>query len=188
MTTQSFSLCPTMAGSPQQKGHPTSNLPLRGGKGWLYEGGIREPVLVKWPGVTQPGSVCSEPVISTDFYPTMLRDGGVAAAGPEQHVDGKSWLPLLKGKAMNRGPIFWHYPHYGNQGGSPGSAIRDGNWKLIIWYENNRRELYNLKDDIAEQHNLINQYPDIAQRLDKELQAWLEEMNAKMPSPNPNAN
>ena len=82
---------------------------------------------------------------------------------------------------MVRGPIFWHYPHYGNQGGSPGSAVRDGDWKLIVWYEDKRRELYNLQEDIGEQHNLIDQYPDIVQRLDKILQSWLKKGTPKGP-------
>jgi len=168
------------------EGWPTSNLPLRGGKGWLYEGGIREPVLVKWPGVIKPGSICSEPVISTDFYPTMLEMADLPSKH-KQHVDGKSWVPLLKSKKIDRGPLFWHYPYYGNQGGSPGSAVRNGDWKLIVWYEDNRRELYHLKDDIGEQHNVIDENPEVANRLYTELQAWLREMDAKMPSPNPNA-
>ena len=168
------------------EGWPTSNLPLRGGKGWLYEGGVREPVLVKWPGVTKAGSTCSEPVISTDFYPTMLEIAGLSPK-PKQHVDGRSWVPLLKGKRMERGPIYWHYPHYSNQGGSPGSAVRDGDWKLIVWYEDNRRELYNLKDDIAEQHNVINKYPEISDKLYSNLQAWLKEVDGKMPTLNPAA-
>jgi arylsulfatase A-like enzyme len=168
------------------EGHPTSNLPLRGGKGWLYEGGIREPVMVRWPGVTRPNSTCSEPVISTDFYPTMLEMAGLPAR-PEQHVDGLSWVPLLKGHKTNPRPLFWHYPHYGNQGGSPGSAVRDGDWKLIVWYEDNRCELYNLRKDIGEQYNVLNEHPEIAQRLAAELQTWLKETDAKLPSPNPNA-
>lgn len=165
------------------EGWPTSNLPLRAGKGWLYEGGIREPVLVKWPGVTKPGSICSAPVTSTDFYPTML-DIADLPARPRQHIDGKSWVPLLKGGEMERGPLFWHYPHYSNQGGSPGAAIRDGDWKLIVWYEDNRRELYHLKEDIGEQHNLVETNPQMADRLSAKLQAWLKETNAKMPTPN----
>jgi arylsulfatase A-like enzyme len=167
------------------EGWPTSNLPLRGGKGWLYEGGIREPVLVKWPGVARPGSVCSEPVTSTDFYPTMLEIADLPPK-PRQHMDGKSWVPLLKDNTMDRGPLFWHYPHYSNQGGSPGSAVRDGDWKLIVWYEDHRRELYNLKHDIGEQDNLLDKNPEIANNLYAKLQAWLKEVNAKMPSPNPN--
>lgn len=167
------------------EGHPTSNLPLRGGKGWMYEGGVREPVMVKWPGVTQPGSVCDTPVISTDFYPTMLQMAGLPAKS-SQHMDGVSWVPLLKGQAMTRGPIFWHYPHYSNQGGAPASAIRDGDWKLIRFYEpNHSDELYNLKDDIGETTNLVKKNPEIAKTLSSKLSTWLTDVEAKFPSPNP---
>ncbi len=169
------------------EGHPTSNLPLRGGKGWMYEGGIREPMMVKWPGVTPAGTVCDEPVTSTDFYPTMLEMSG-SPSKPDQHVDGKSWVPLLKGKTLERGPLYWHYPHYGNQGGSPASAIRDGDWKLIVFYEDNRGiELYNLKDDISETKNLAPKHPQIVQKLHTKLKAWLSSVEAKFPSPNPDA-
>lgn len=169
------------------EGHPTSNLPLRAGKGWLYEGGIREPLLVKWPGVTKPGSVCSEPVLSTDFYPTILEMADLPFK-PKQHIDGKSWVPLLKGRTMNRGPLFWHYPHYGNQGGSPGSAIRSGDWKLIEFFEPGREiELYNLKEDIGEKNNLAQQYPARVEELQALLKAWRQDVGAKYPTPNPDA-
>jgi arylsulfatase A-like enzyme len=168
------------------EGRPTSNLPLRAGKGWLYEGGIREPMIIKWPGVVKAGSVCSEVVASTDFYPTMLEMAGLAPK-PQQHVDGMSMVPLLKGGRMNRGAIYWHYPHYGNQGGAPGSAIREGDWKLIEWFEDGRLELYDLKRDIGEKNNLADKRPDIARRLYDKLVAWRKEVNAKYPSPNPNA-
>lgn len=169
------------------EGHPTSNRPLRAGKGWLYEGGIREPMMVKWPGMTTPGSVCDVPVTSTDFFPTMLEIAGLQAR-PAQHVDGVSWAKLLKGQTMDRGPLFWHYPHYGNQGGSPASAIRDGHWKLIRFYEPGRRiELYNLKHDIGETTNLADRYPKIVQRLQARLSDWLMSVEAKYPTPNPNA-
>jgi len=167
-------------------GSPTSNVPLRAGKGWVYEGGIREPMIIKWPGVTKGGSLCTEPVISTDFYPTMLEMAGLSAR-PQQHKDGVSLVPLLKGKKIDRDAIYWHYPHYGNQGGAPASAIRDGDWKLIQWYEDNRIELYNLKDDIGEKNNLVEKRPEIAKQLHNKLKTWLKEMDAKMPSPNPNA-
>ncbi|MEN6333319.1 MAG: sulfatase, partial [Phycisphaerales bacterium] len=135
------------------EGHPTSNLPLRGGKGWLYEGGIREPLIVRWPGVTQAGSTCEEPVTSTDFYPTMLEMAGLPPK-PEQHVDGRSVAPLLKRTgSQERRAFFWHYPHYGNQGGSPGGAVRVGDYKLIEFYEDSRVELYNLRDDLGEQND-----------------------------------
>jgi len=168
------------------EGSPTSNLPLRCGKGWLYEGGIREPMMIKWPGVAKAGSTCAEPVISTDFYPTMLEMVGLGLK-PEQHVDGMSMVPLLKGRQMDRGAIYWHYPHYGNQGGAPGSVIRDGDWKLIEWFEDSRLELYNLKRDIGEKTNLADKHPEIAKQLHNKLIAWRKEVDAKYPSPNPNA-
>jgi len=163
---------------------PTSNYPLRGGKGWLYEGGIREPLIVKWPGVTKPNTLCHEPVISTDFYPSLLQMAGLPPM-PQQYVDGKSFVPLLKQQPMQRGPLFWHYPHYADQRSSPGSAVRDGDWKLIRWYENQTEELYNIKNDIGEKANVIKQQPAIASRLRKELDEWLISQNAKMPTPNP---
>ena len=166
------------------EGHPTSNLPLRAGKGWLYEGGIREPMMIKWPGVTKSGSICEVPVISTDFYPTMLEMAGLPPR-PKQHIDGISLVPLLRDKKIDRGAIYWHYPHYGNQGGAPGSAIREGNWKLIEWFENGRLELYNLKRDIGEKNNLTDKYPEIVKRLHNKLIAWQKEVDAKYPSPNP---
>lgn len=165
-------------------GHPTSNLPIRGGKGWLYEGGIREPLLIRWPGHTKNGSTCGQPVISTDFYPSLLEMAGLPLL-PQQHKDGKSIVPLLKSQKMDRGSLFWHYPHYGNQGGAPGSAVRDGNWKLIRWYEDSREELFNLEDDIAEKKNVLNNNPAIAAKLRNELNEWLKEQDARMPNLNP---
>lgn len=167
------------------EGHPTSNLPLRAGKGWLYEGGIREPMIVCWPGVTAPGSTCDEPVTSTDFYPTMLEIAGLPAK-PAQHVDGRSLVPLLKdGGALDRDAIYWHYPHYGNQGGSPGSAIREGDWKLIEWFEDGRLELYNLANDIGETEDLSGKHLERVKAMHAKLQAWRESVDARMPSPNP---
>jgi arylsulfatase A-like enzyme len=168
------------------EGAPTSNLPLRAGKGWLYEGGIREPMIVKWPGVTRPGSTSSTPVISTDFYPTMLEMAGLPAK-PEQHVDGVSMVALLRqtGSTVQRA-IYWHYPHYGNQGGSPGSAVRVGDWKLIEFFENHRLELYNLKSDLGEQHNLAAQQGKKAAELHEKLKSWRAAVGARMPSLNPN--
>jgi arylsulfatase A-like enzyme len=167
------------------EGHPTSNLPLRAGKGWPYEGGVREPLIIKVPGVTKPGSVCSTPVTSTDFYPTILELAGLPLM-PEQHIDGVSMLPLLKGGALDRGPIYWHYPHYGNQGGAPCGAVRDGDWKLIEWYEDSSLELYNLKDDMGEMSNLAHENKAKVEELHKKLMEWRKATNAVMPTPNPN--
>ncbi len=169
------------------EGWPTSNLPLRGGKGWPYEGGVREPLIVVAPGITEPGSTCNVPVISTDFYPTLLELAGLKLE-PQQHLDGVSFLPLLKGEATPRGkPLFWHYPHYSNQGGSPHGAIRAGNWKLIEWYEDGALELYNLAQDIGEQTNLVEQDPKTASLLHEQLVAWRQEVGALMPTPNTEA-
>jgi arylsulfatase A-like enzyme len=142
------------------EGTPTSNVPLRAGKGWLYEGGIREPMIIRWPGKTAPDSECAAPVVSTDFYPTMLAMADLPPR-PEQHVDGQSLLPLLKQEGeLKREAIYWHYPHYGNQGGSPGGAVRSGDWKLIEFYGPKRVELYNLADDLGEAHDLAAAEPE----------------------------
>ena len=165
------------------EGHPTSNLPLRAGKGWIYEGGIREPMIIRAPGITRMGSVSSDPVTSTDFYPTILELAGLPLR-PEQHVDGVSLLPLLKGETRQRGPMFWHYPHYGNQGGAPSAAVREGGWKLIQWYEDARLELYNLKSDLGETTDLAEKHPDKVKALHARLLAWLKDAGATMPSKN----
>jgi len=165
------------------EGHPTSNLPLRAGKGWLYEGGIREPMIIRAPGVTRPGAICTEPVISTDFFPTILE---LASLEPRPGLDGLSLVPLLRGKSLPGRPLFWHYPHYGNQGGAPGGAVRQDRWKLIEWYEQGRLELYDLDRDIGEKTNLADRYPDKVQALHEKLKAWRESVGAKMPSRNPN--
>ena len=109
-------------------------------------------MIIRAPGVTAAGSTCDTPVISMDFYPTILELAGLPAE-PEQHRDGRSLVPLLKGQPLDRGPLFWHYPHYGNQGGAPAGAVRDGDWKLIEWYEDGTRELFNIREDVGEKHN-----------------------------------
>jgi len=166
------------------EGHPTSNVPLRAGKGWLYEGGIREPMIIKWPGIVSPGSVCGTPVISTDFYPTLLEMAGLPAR-PGQHLDGVSLVPLLKRKSLNQRPLYWHYPHYGNQGGSPGAAIRHGDHKLIEFFEDKRIELYNLRQDIGEKHDLAGKMPRKAAELREMLHRWQQTVGVKFPTPNP---
>jgi len=167
----------------------TSNLPLKAGKGWLYEGGIREPMIIKAPGITQAGTECSAPVTSTDFYPTILELAGLSAV-PQQHVDGVSLVPLLKGAdALDREAIYWHYPHYsGGLGGRPSSAVRSGDWKLIEFFEDNSVELYNLRDDLGEQNDLAQANPEKAKALLKMLHAWQKQIDAKFPTPNPNYN
>ncbi len=161
------------------EGMPTSNLPLRAGKGWLYEGGIREPFIIKWPGVAEAGSACSEPVISTDFYPTLLEIAGLPLR-PEQHQDGKSLVPLLKKEGnIERNAIFWHYPHYSNQGGFPGGAVRQGDFKLIERFEDGKVQLYNLRDDFGEQNDLASALPDKVTELRKLLHDWYKSVNAE---------
>ena len=165
------------------EGHPTSNLPLRGGKGWMYEGGIREPMIVRWPGVTAAGSVCKQVVTSTDFYPTILEITGLKAR-PAQHRDGVSFVSLLKGKTRKRGPLLWHYPHYGNQGGAPAGAVREGRWKLIEWYEDKRVELFDLESDIGENRNLAKGQPERVRAMRATLHRMLKETGAVMPDHN----
>ena len=167
------------------EGHPTSNLPLRGGKGWLYEGGIREPLIVRWPKKLRTPRVETAPVISVDFMPAILE---MTAQPGLEHADGVSLWPLLsEAHALPERDIFWHYPHYGNQGGSPGSAIRRGEWKLILFYEDDRMELYNLEEDIEEQHNQVDQQPAQAASMRAALDFWRESVGARMPSLNPEA-
>ncbi len=168
------------------EGRPTSNLPLKGGKGWLYEGGIRVPYIIRWPGVTKPGGKCSVPVIGNDFYPTLLQAANLALR-PEQHMDGVSLVPLLNGtgKTIDREAIYWHYPHYGNQGGRPGSCVRAGDYKLIETLEDNAVELYSLKDDIGETKDLSALMPEKTAALRKMLHSWRAEVDAKMMEPNP---
>jgi len=167
------------------EGHPTSNMPLRAGKGWPYEGGIRTPWIICAPGVTKPNTLCQTPVITNDFYPTLLELAGLPAA-PQQARDGVSLVPALAGGELARpAPLFWHYPHYGNQGGAPCGAVRDGDWKLIEWYEDGSLELFNLHDDPDERYDLAAERTSLAQSLRAKLAAWRAETHAKMPTPNP---
>ncbi|MCA9035536.1 MAG: sulfatase [Planctomycetaceae bacterium] len=165
------------------EGHPTSNLPLKGGKGWMYEGGIREPMIVRAPGITRPGAVCDSPVISTDFFPTML-DLASLDSRPNAHLDGESFVSLLEGGRRERADMFWHYPHYGNQGGSPSGCVRSGEWKLIEFYEDGHLELYNLQEDPGEETDCSATSPDLAADLQKKLAAWRIATGAVMPSKN----
>lgn len=168
------------------EGSPTCNAPLRGGKGWLYEGGIREPYIIKYPQVVKANTKCDKPVTSVDFYPTILELANLPLK-PEQHQDGVSLVPLLRReKSFDRGPIFFHYPHYGGKGDTPAGAIRKGDYKLIEFYEDNHVELYNLKKDISETKDLSKKNPALAAEMLKELQDWRKSCNAKMPVRNPN--
>jgi arylsulfatase A len=164
----------------------TDNSPLRAGKGHLFEGGIREPLLVYWPGVTQPGRVCDTPVCSIDFLPSILEMAS-GRAFRAKAVDGLSLTPLLGGTGVpRRDALYWHYPHYSNQGGTPAGAIRMGDWKLIEFFEDGRQELFNLANDAGERRNLALREPKIRARLFERLKAWRHSVGATMPSANPN--
>ncbi len=158
----------------------TSNLPLRAGKGYQFEGGIREPYFIKVPGLTKGGERCSVPVTGTDFYPTILELAGLNLR-PEQHRDGVSLLPLLRGQTISERSLFWHYPHYGNQGGEPSSIIRKGEWKLIHYYEDGREELYNLKTDWEENSNVADTHQKLVKQMSDELFSYLNEVGARYP-------
>jgi arylsulfatase A-like enzyme len=167
------------------EGSPTSNLPLRGGKGWLYEGGIREPFLIRAPGVTSNGTVCDTPVVSMDFYPTLLELAGLKQK-PDQHLDGQSLVPLLKdagSKTLKRDALFWHYPHYSNQGGVPGAAIRMGRYKLIERFEDGRVHLYDLEGDLGERTDLAEKMPDRVDAMRLRLHDWYKDVDAKFLQP-----
>ena len=160
---------------------PTAVLPLRAGKGWLYEGGIREPLIVKWPGVVDANSICSEPVLSTDFFPTMLEMAGVEDQ-PDIHPDGMSLTPLLRqGGPLGRDALFWHFPHYHGSGNRPSGAIRAGDYKLVEWFEDGEVELYNLTEDIGESRDLSEDMPDRVAELSEMLHNWHRAVDAQMP-------
>jgi arylsulfatase A-like enzyme len=163
----------------------TSNAPLRAGKGYLYDGGIREPLIVRWPGVIKSGSTSDVPVISVDFFPTFVELAGVKP-DDKKPIDGVSLVPILK-QTGNLKPreLYWHFPHYTNQGGRPSAAIRQDDWKLIENYEDGKLELYNLKEDLSEKNDLAMKIPDKVKELQQKLAAWRKSVNAQMPTPNP---
>lgn len=162
----------------------TSNLPLRAGKGYQFEGGIREPYFIKVPGLNLAGKKCNVPVSGTDFYPTILELIGEELR-PSEHLDGISLVPLLNGDQIKERPLVWHYPHYGNQGGEPSSIIRRGDWKLIHYYEDDREELYNLETDLSETTNIATNNPEKVKELSEELFAYLNEVGARFPEKDP---
>ena len=161
--------------------YSTSNTPLRGGKGRQWEGGIREPYYINAPGVTKAGSASAVPVNGIDWYPTLLELTGIPVP-KKQDVDGVSIVPLLKGGAIADRPLYWHYPHYGNQGGEPSSIITQDDWKLIYYHEDGRDELYHLTKDPAEKHDLARREPSKAKSLRAKLDAWLKSTDAKLPA------
>jgi arylsulfatase A len=163
----------------------TSNAPLRLGKGYPYEGGLRVPLLIKRPGLSH-GGVCNVPVISQDFFPTLIELAGAKRpAGRRTAVDGASIVPLLKGRGrLPRTELFWHYPHYWfGTNVTPYSAVRSGDWKLIRFYEDDREELYNLREDLVEAHDQAMQLPKKRRELSARLSRWLEQAGAQMPVP-----
>ncbi len=161
--------------------YSTSNLPLRGAKGWLYEGGIRVPLIVRWPGAGQAGAVRDEPVISPDFYPTLLEMAGLPPR-PDQHLDGMSFAAAVRGEDFERGAIYWHFPHYSNHGmQSPGGAVRDGAYKLLEYFENGTVQLFDLENDPGERRDLAAEQSAKAAELRDRLHAWRESVSAAMP-------
>ena len=167
------------------KAYSTSNLPLRGGKGWLYEGGIRVPLIVKWPGKGAQGLVSDVPVITPDIYPTIMEILGITGKGGVS--DGVSFVPLLQGaKTLDREAIYWHFPHYSNHGmQSPGGAIRDGDYKLLEYFENGTVQLFNLVNDIGEQNDLSKTEVQKTKELTEKLHQWRKDVDAQMMKPNP---
>lgn len=165
------------------EGLNTSNRPLRGGKGWVYEGGIRVPLIVRWPGVTPAGATTAVPATSMDFFPTLLEIAGLPLR-PDQHRDGVSLMPALEGNAsLDREALFWHYPHYSNQGGFPGGAIRMGVWKLVEDYEDGAVQLFNLDEDLGERTDRAAQHPERVEAMRERLHAWYENVDARFLRP-----
>jgi len=167
-----------------------SQSPLRSGKANLYEGGIRVPLIVRWPGVVRPHTTCSEPVISTDFFPTFREILGADDIGAKCG-DGVSLLPLLRQTGSpGRPALYWHYPHYHGSSIGPGGAVRSGDYKLIEWFDESihghRLELYHLKDDLDERNNLAVQMPARAEQMRRMLALWRHHVGAQAMSPNPN--
>jgi arylsulfatase A-like enzyme len=162
--------------------YATSNLPLRGGKGRQWEGGIRVPLYIHAPGVTSRGTTDDTRVSGIDFYPTLLELAGIEVPAG-QEVDGVSLVPLLKGESIAERPLYWHYPHYGNQGGEPSSIVIEGEWKLIYYHEDGRNELYNLGEDPGEQTNVAAANAAVVKRLRTQLDQWLASVEARFPTP-----
>ncbi|MCP5118193.1 MAG: DUF4976 domain-containing protein [bacterium] len=166
----------------------TDNAPLRGGKGMLYEGGVRVPLIVRYPGVVEPETTCDVPVVNVDFYPTLLEIAQTTGDAGHQ-LDGASFANLLRGEtARERPPIYWHFPGYlqgrqqiGAWRTTPAGAIREGDYKLIEFFETGKIELYNLKEDISEENNLATSAPAKAKQLHEELAAWRKATDAPMP-------
>jgi len=164
---------------------PTYNKPFRAGKGYLYEGGLREPLIVRWPGVAVAGTTCEAPVVLTDLVPTLLHAAGIDASQQVGPLDGVNITKVIAGELTKSRPLFWHFPNYTNQGGRPAGAVRDGDWKLIEQFEDSSLELFNLATDPSETTNLSEQEPARAKELLGKLQNWRASVGARMPKPNP---
>ena len=169
------------------KAFSTSNLPLRGAKGWFYEGGIREPLIIKWPGKGLQNKISDVPIISVDFYPTIMEMTGISYNSKELILDGKSLVPMVTGdEPGEKRALYWHFPHYSNHGQqSPCGVIRYGDYKLIEYYENFNVQLFNLSDDPAEQNDLAEVEPEKADELREMLHEWRKDVDAQMMEPNP---
>ena len=168
------------------EGSPTCNFPASEGKGWVYDGGIREPLLIIYKNQIERSKLIHTPVTTPDIFPTILSLCNIQDEVTEK-IDGLSMVPLFKGETeLPREGIFWHYPHYGNQGGTPAAAVRSGDFKLIRFFEDEHLELYNLVTDISESLNIADDYPEITQRLAVMLNHWIDEVNGIIPEQNPN--
>lgn len=164
---------------------PTNNNPLRAGKGSAYEGGVRVPWIIHWPGVTVPGAESPAPIITTDIFPTVLEMVGIPAE-PAHTIDGVSLVAHLRGQpAPARDALFWHYPHYHIGGATPYSAVRMGDWKLIHFFEDDRAELYNLTNDLGETTDLAATERERVTVMRARLDRWRQEIGAQLPTPNP---
>ena len=160
----------------------THNTPYRAGKGFVYEGGLRVPTIIRWPGKIRP-AVLGRPMVNTDWLPTLL---AMAGASVPEGLDGIDISPELLGRGEPAArTFFWHFPHYNNQGGRPAGAVRDGDWKYIIYYDTGRAELYNLRQDIAEADDVAAANVDTADRLHKRHAEWLKKIGAQTNMPNP---
>lgn len=158
----------------------STSKPFREGKGWAYEGGTRTPLIIYWKGVSEGGKLISEPVITMDIYSTILEAAGLKQ---DKIIDGRSLLPVIRNNAHYSRPLFWHYPHYHND--NPYGAVRLGDWKLIQYFEDNRVELFNLREDVGEAKNLSATNTEKVKELQQMMNSWRTEVGAQMPSVNP---
>ncbi|MDX1283812.1 MAG: sulfatase [Draconibacterium sp.] len=169
----------------RRKNAPTNNGPLRAGKGWCYEGGIRVPLIIKGPEVSGPGRIAEQPAVSMDYFTTILNLANVE----HEKNDGENLLPVLtENKSLNRDELFWHFPHYHGSTWKPGSALRKGDWKLVVHYEDERTELFNLAEDPGEINNISEENPEKTDELRAILDMKLADTDAKFPVPNPDYN